>query len=153
MSWQHFLSHFSSSTPISRIWTLVRRLTGKRAVSNIPVLRIPGNPVPISESREVINVIAQTIAQNSSNANSTAEFILASEQRFNLSEEVFRSTHEEYYNDIFSLCEMKAAISSSGNTSVGPDQLHYAFFRHLSDGSLRYILQTFNDIWQKHVFP
>ena len=30
-SWQSFLSSFTSSTPLSKIWDLVRRLSGKRS--------------------------------------------------------------------------------------------------------------------------
>ena len=152
-SWQLFLSRFSSATPISQMWSLVRRLTGKRAIPNIPIIRIPGNPIPISEPREVVNVIAGRIAQNSSDINYSAEFISLIQNNFNIPKESFSSENELEYNDVFSLMELKSAIASSGNTSVGPDELHYAFFRHLSDNCLQKILHTFNDLWQKHVFP
>ena len=45
------------------------------------------------------------------------------------------------------------AIRSAGNTSVGPDKLHYSFFRHLPAHSKLFILQTFNDLFSNHVFP
>ena len=37
--------------------------------------------------------------------------------------------------------------------SVGPDQLHYDFFRYISEASLLQILRAFNILWQHHTFP
>ena len=154
-SWQHYLSYFTSSTPISQIWNLIRRLTGKRASTStsIPVLRFPGRAAALSDPTEVVNKIAQTIADNSSNNKYPAGFIDAARQIFTITADSFHSTHDENYNAPFSLLELKTAIASSGNTSVGPDTLHYTFFRHLSDSSLTHILLTFNDLWEKHLFP
>ena len=153
MSWRHFLSNFSSSTPLSRIWQFVRRLTGKRAQSGIPTLRVPGNPVPISDPTDVVNAIAASIAKNSSNDNYRAGFIQNAQRHFITRREEFFSDNEEAYNTPFSIAELKAAITASGNTSVGPDNLHYSFFRHLSDISLHHILHTFNGLWETHCFP
>ena len=38
-------------------------------------------------------------------------------------------------------------------TAVGPDKLHYTFFRQLPESTLNFILLTLNDLWSKHIFP
>ena len=152
-SWQQFLSKLSSTTPISQIWTIVRRLTGKRSQPSIPIIRIPGHPDSISEPHQAVNAIATQIAFNSSNNNYSREFIQASPRRFATPLTDFRSVEEKDYNLPFSLSEFKSAIASSGRTSVGPDQLHYDFFRHLPEKTLLFILHTFNTLWAHHTFP
>ena len=152
-SWQSFLSQLTSSTPISQIWSLVRRLTRKKTPTAIPIIRIPGHQGRISEPRQAVNAIAHQIAHNSSNNNYSPDF-LAETRRLQVPPlEVFHSVEEEDYNSNFSFQELQLAIASSGQTSVGPDQLHYDFFRHLPSTTLQVILQTFNNIWQSHVFP
>ena len=49
--------------------------------------------------------------------------------------------------------ELKLAITSSGHTSVGPDQIHYDFFRHFSEATLHLLLRTFNHLWQNNIYP
>ena len=152
-SWQHFLSSFTHATPLSQIWTLVRRLTGKRANNSIPILRIPGSQLSISEPKQVVDAISQSFERHSSNNNYGEGFIRNAQTIFAIPPEAFLSNNEEDYNALFSLDEFKAAIASSGNTSVGPDELHYSMFRHLSDISLSSILLTLNNLWEKHTFP
>ena len=130
----------------------MRRLTGKRVQSSIPIIRVPGRPAPISDPHEAVNAIAEQIAHNSSNHNYRPGFI-ASSHRFVIPLETFHSTDEEDYNKAFSVQELQAAIVASGSTSVGPDQLHYDFFRHLPESTLLQILQAFNSLWQQHTFP
>lgn len=152
-SWQKFLSQLSSSSPISQIWNIVRRLTGKRTPSSIPILRIPGRQGSVSDPQEVVNTIAQHIAHTSSNINFSPDFLETSQQRFSIPPEAFISADDIDYNCTFSFQELKSAIAASGSTSVGPDQLHYDFFRHLPDTALHIILRTFNHLWQMHAYP
>ena len=152
-SWQHFLSTLSSSTPLSQIWSIVRRLTGKRAQPSIPIIRHPGSRDSISDPQQAVNAIAQQIQQNSSNNNYSPDFLNTSQREFNTPPEAFRSFVEEDYNCSFSFQELQSAITSSGSTSVGPDQLHYDFFRHLPETTLLLILRTFNNLWNNRVFP
>ena len=73
-SWQRFLSQLSVSTPLSQIWNLVRRLSGKRCHPSIPIIRNPRNNVTISEPKEVVDTMAHSFAQNSSDNNYAAGF-------------------------------------------------------------------------------
>ena len=69
--------------------------------------------------------MAQRFAQHSSDNNYAAGFLGSVRLTFYTRSEDFLSNNEEDYNSLFSLSELQSAISSSGNTSVGPDDLHY----------------------------
>ena len=150
-SWKSFVSQFTSQTPLSKIWGLVRSLSGKRAVSCLPPLRI--NNDTITEPKQILNSIATSLQNCSSSANYTDDFAVTARHNFCLPEHAFVSCNLEPYNNLFSLSELQTAIKSAGNTSVGPDRLHYTFFRKLPVSALQLILNTLNSLWVKHIFP
>ena len=143
-SWQSFVNQFNHHTPLSKIWSLVRSLSGKRSFSSLPVLRV--NNTNITESQEIVNTLAETIAHCSSSQNYKPGFVESAARTTRLPPNAFISHDTEAYNDTFSMAELRDAISSTGNTSMGPDKLHYAFFRHLSEAFLEYILQALNEL-------
>ena len=152
-SWQLYISKLTSSTPLSQIWQMVRRLSGKRTQATIPILRIPGNNNRISDPLAVTNTIAERFAKHSSNNNYMPGFIEHASANYNTRPIHFHSNNEEDYNGLFSLSELQLAIASSGNTSIGPDDLHYSFFRHLPVSTLGLVLRYLNRLWQEHAFP
>ena len=56
----------------------------------------------------------------------------------------FGTENSEDYNKIFSLVELTDAIKRFGSTSIGPDKIHYDFFRHMNLVQLRELLEFFN---------
>ena len=144
------LAQLNHMTPVSKIWSLVRSLSDKRSCS-LPVLRING--MNIVEPVEIVNAVAGNISHCSSSANYSPEFVACSRQEFALYPHLFDSDNAEVYNVNFTMTELRDAISSAGNTSTDPDNLHYEFFRDLPENTLRFILLTFNDLWNKQVFP
>ena len=152
-SWQHLLSTLTASTPLGKIWDLIRRLSGKRSSQTFPVLRLPGVANTVSEPKQVVNCLAEKIAHTSSNNRYFPGFSDIARRRFHVDVDTFASDNEEVYNIPFKLHELDDSINSAGNTSVGPDKLHYSFFRHLSEHSKLFVLQTFNDLFRKHLFP
>ena len=150
-SWQSFINQFNHHTPLSKIWSLARSLSGKRSFTSLPVLRV--NNTNITQPQEVVNTIAATFAHYSSSQNYRPGFVESASRLSRLPHNAFISTNNEEYNDAFSLSELRDAISSTGNTSMGPDKLHYAFFRQLPESTMGFMLNTLNDLWSKHVFP
>ena len=65
----------------------------------------------------------------------------------------FSSDNSEVYNSEFTIAELHNAIALSGNTSVGPDSVHYAFFKHMRDNHLLEVLKLMNSIWCSGWFP
>jgi len=59
----------------------------------------------------------------------------------------------ETYNTPFSIDELLDALSSSNNSAVGPDDIHYQMLKHLPSEVLNTLLSVFNDIWLTGNFP
>ncbi|GFT33200.1 putative RNA-directed DNA polymerase from transposon X-element [Trichonephila clavipes] len=47
----------------------------------------------------------------------------------------------------------KESLSSTHNTSPGPDGISYELLRHLNEDSLVSLLYLFNRIWREQVYP
>ena len=152
-SCQTLLSSLTSSMPLSKVWELIRRLSGKRASATFPILQVPGSDQPISEPGDVVNCLAENVSYTSSTGRYKAGFLAQASRKFHINRDVFISDNQEEYNAPFTLLEFNDAINTSGNTSVGPDRLHYSFFRHLSEESKNFVLRTFNDLFASNSFP
>lgn len=150
-SWKSFLGQLNYRTPLSKIWNLVRSLSGKRSFPSLPILRV--NNTSITDPRTIVNTIAQTLVQHSSSQSYPPGFLDYAPGEYRLSPDAFTSNNAEYYNTAFSLSELQDVIYSTGHTSVGPDKLHYDFLRHIPESAIRFILRTFNDLWLQHIFP
>ena len=57
-SWQSFVPKISSHTSIKKVWTMIRKITGKPSASPIRHLKV--NNVEISDFPDIANTIAQT---------------------------------------------------------------------------------------------
>ena len=150
-SWRSFLAQLNHDTPLSKIWSLVRSLSGKRSITSLPVLHVNG--INVTEPTEILNTIAENFARCSSSANYRPGFVEFSRREYHLCPDAFLSNNNEIYNSAFSMSELCDSISSAGNTSTGPDKLHYAFLRQLPENTLQFMLLTLNDLWTKHIFP
>ena len=65
----------------------------------------------------------------------------------------FTLDSSQTYNANFTFEELHSAICSSGHTSVGPDGMHYDFFRNISTLSKTKLLQCFNAAWNSGKYP
>ena len=96
--------------------------------------------------------MASSFAFNSSSENCTPAFkkhkLVAEKKTLS-----FSSDNSEYYNEEFSLTELKHALEKSRDTSPGLDLIHYQILKHLPDESLSVLLTIFNYIWQTQDFP
>lgn len=53
----------------------------------------------------------------------------------------------ESYNVLFSLSELKTALSRCHDLSPGSDDIPYAFLSHMSDSAVASVLAQYNLIW------
>jgi len=65
----------------------------------------------------------------------------------------FNSHNMETYNTAFSIDELLDALSSSNDSAVGPDDIHYQMLKHLPLEVLNTLLSILNDIWLTGNFP
>ena len=150
-SWRSFVTQFNHRTPLGKIWSLVRTLSGKHSITSLPILKVNGDN--ITQPIEIVNTIAESFSRCSSTDNYRPGFVEYSRRQFQISPNAFMSDNTEKYNELFTALELREAISSTGNTSVGPDQIHYAFLRQLPENTLQFLLLTLNDLWTKHILP
>ena len=109
------------------------------------------NGQEITEPQAVMNTFAQHYVSVS--ANNTFPESLQSRHRNLANSCDFTSNNTEIYNKPFTLHELTHAISMCGQTSVGPDDIHYDFFKHLSKNTLTYLLTAINNLFSNHTFP
>ena len=133
-SWRSLLTQVNHNTPLSKIRSLVRSLSGKRSITILPELRVHGRS--ITEPKEILNTIADNFIHCSSSENYAPGFLARSRIEFRMCPRLLASDNTEAYNTAFTISVLRDAISSSCNTSMGPDNLHYAF----------------SDVYQKPIF-
>jgi len=138
----------NSRTSIKKVWTILRKITGKPSASPIRHL----NNVEVSDFLDIANTIAQTFSNNSSPENYSNKFQYfrrqAENQQLN-----FKSGSYENYTNPLSLDELTDAISKSHDTAVGPDDVHYQMLKHLLNDALLTLLSILNNVWALGKFP
>ena len=150
-SWRELISVFNHRTPLAKLWDILRKFNHKGRVSRpFPVLL--ENNVVIDEPMDVANTFGQFFAQLSARTTLLADFVQREQMLMNTMPD-FDSNNDETYNKDFTLQELSEAIHRSGSTSVGPDKLHYDFFKHMNDDQLNEILLFFNYLWTHDAFP
>ena len=150
-SWRNLLSTFNHRTPMAKLWDILRKFNCKGRVSRpFPVLIQDG--IVVDEPVDVANTFGHYFNQLGARTTLSNEFVLQEQALMNTMPN-FDSHNDETYNQDFTLTELYDAIHRSGSTSVGPDKLHYDFFKHMNDIQLNEILQLFNYLWTHDVFP
>ena len=150
-SWKKFCSTLTSKTQSTKIWKAVRKIKG-RFKPKQAVQCLKQNGVTISDKKQVANLLAETIAQNSASENYDPTF-----QKIKQAEEkhpiTFSSDQNSDYNIPFTLEELKESLTKASDSAVGPDEVHYQFLRHLDEDTLKLLLQILNNIWSTGKFP
>lgn len=148
--WENFSNKFNRFTPLSKIWTMIKCFTNKRS----PTFKIPHliiNNQHYSTPLEVATQFAIHYSRISSHNQYTEH--LHTTLNATLTTCHFQSTNTEHYNHLFTINELQLALSKCGNTSVGPDQLAYQFFKNLTESGLVNLLSGLNQLWVDGTFP
>ena len=150
-SWGKLLHMFNISTPLHQLWGIIRKFTRKERYHRpLPVLRVADDIV--DDPFQVANVLGRYFSDISSSMHQRPLFRI---QERAMVERMpsFVSANDEVYNDVFTLRELQESISACGTTSVGPDSLHYSFFKHLNADQLQGVLTMINNVWCMQTFP
>ena len=150
-SWHKYVSRINlRRTTLTSVWTMTRKIVGKYRPSIVSHLQTGGNKIQTLDG--IADTLASSFAFNSSSENCTPAFkkhkLIAEKKTLS-----FSSDNSEYYNEEFSLTELKHALEKSRDTSPGLDLIHYQILKHLPDESLSVLLTIFNYIWQTQDFP
>ena len=65
----------------------------------------------------------------------------------------FISNGMEIYNKIFTINELRTALSRAKNTTPGPDGIFYQMTKQLPDNMKEYILLVMNKYWMESYLP
>ena len=147
-SWQSYVSKINSRTPIKKVWSMIRKISGKQSTNKVHPLHVNTNDV--TDVPGIANALGQTFSDNSSSEKFNTKF-----QSFRRQAERqflnFSSNNVETY--LFSLKELTSAISKSHDTAVGPDNIHYQMLKHFPTSAMDTLLSVLNNIWLSGNFP
>jgi ribonuclease HI len=150
-SWQNYVSKLNHKTKITKVWDMVRKISGKYKSRAVHHLKNPDGTMSKSTT-EISNTLAKHYSKSSSSNNYCAQFqnIKAAKEQQNID---FSSNNHESYNKRFRLKDLKRALRKSKNTAPGPDKIHYEFLRNLPTECLVILLDLINRIWENGNFP
>ena len=123
--WQRFCSSFNKSTNLGTLWKAVKSMSGhSRGACIPPISSIDGSPLDNLGKAEML---AKTFAHASSNANLSPAFT-------NLKRELtldLERTDNSSLSYLIDAHEVVDALGKCGNSSPGPDGIHYEMIRRL----------------------
>ncbi len=128
----------------------MRRIAGKYHPAPPPSLRVGGADVidPATVADEIGRFLAERCFANTDDPGFAAH-----KRQCENSPVDFSTDCERPYNCDFTLIELDIAISSLREVAVGPDNIHNSMLKHLPPSARVLLLQAFNDLWRRHVFP
>ena len=149
-SWRTFCSKLNYKISSKRVWNIIRKIKGKNSFNSVAHLKHAGKL--ITDKHQVANLLASTIAKNSSSVNQSRKFQLIKQKAENVKLD-FSSDNLEDYNLPFTIVELRESLLKAHDSAAGLDEIHYQLLKHLSDNALQVVLQLFNLIWISDTFP
>jgi ribonuclease HI len=148
-SWKELTNDINQDTPMGKVWGIVRKIKG-RAPRKIQIL-YEGNQ-RFTTVPQICNKLADAFSKVAKNTNYSPDFqiIKTKTERAPLN---LQSTNQEPYNQLFTLQELKSAITRSKNTSPGPDCITNDMLKNLPDIATQYLLKIMNKFYTKETFP
>ncbi|MPC60818.1 hypothetical protein E2C01_054875 [Portunus trituberculatus] len=119
---------------LTDVFNKVRRIAGKYSASSPPVLLSAGRTV--ADPKTVADLFAEHFVSVS--RKDPAAPGARHRQRMESFGVNFSSTGGESYNVPFSVSELQTALSQCHDSSSGPDDISYAFLRHMSDSAFTF---------------
>ena len=139
-SWSCFINQFNRFTPLHKIWDLTKAFNNRKTpLTKAITLTINGNN--ITDIQDIANTFATQYLSRSSTLPNPIPLAITT-QRDN-----------DTINMPITLQELNKAIQHGGNTSVGPDNIHYTFLKHLGTIARQQLLESFNLAWTTHDYP
>ena len=149
-SWINYVSQLTSETPIAKIWKRIGKIQGKRSSPTIKHMSL--NNQNLTSKKDIVEALASTFQEQQSTINSNRTFT----QKFRIATSPTFQSHQgkqDSYNADFSLQEIKETIKTAGNTSMGPDLIHYELLKQLPEQGLVELQKFYNKIWNSGKYP
>ena len=148
-SWNKFLESINKNVPTRKVWNKINAIKGNKRTYQFSSI-IKNNKI-IDKKEDIANAIAENYKDISSRAINRPGF---RQFRVDRDENVdFNSPRIKDYNTPITLKELKSALRSAGHTAPGFDEIPYVMIKNLSEDSLNFLLNFYNILFRKHVFP
>lgn len=147
-TWATYVSTLTTSTPYNQVWDKVRKINGISRTHQISALKDNHDRI-LSANGEIANLLAQTFQSHSNTiyqADTNTTQNATSESRLTTDD-------DRQLNMSITMNELKHAIKCSKDSAAGPDEIPFAFLKHLPDTALLKLLALFNEIWLNKKFP
>ena len=149
-SWKEYVNKLNRFTPVSQVWSQIKRISGLHSSPPLPVLEVGGQAV--IQPADVANEIGNAFAERCRVSNADPAF-LRRKRRIETLPVDFSTSEQLSYNRPFSKAELRSAITKLRSVSEGPDMVHNDMLRHLPDCALDALLVIFNHLWESGEFP
>ena len=151
-SWLAYLQSINHQIPSKEMWAKIKSIEGRKQV-NIPILN--ENNTIIDDPPHIANIMAHNFAANSSNNNYSPEFRNYKNkiESANIITTTSNDNNDLSFNKELTISELKHALSNCKNKSPGPDNIPNVFLKQLPESSYENLINIFNIIWTKNVFP
>lgn len=149
-SWRRFISAFNRDSSTTEIWKNIRKLKGQHTGHQIPALLSNNNIV--TETHQISEIFSKTFSNYSNNSELTVEELeIKTTQENNLP--LFADNHNESYNTLFTMDELRLATNGIRTNSPGPDMIHPIIIKNLNKTNCTKLLNILNLIWTQETIP
>ena len=149
-SWREYVGRLNRFTPLSQVWSQIKRISGSFSSVPLPVLKVEGRE--ILPPLDVANAIGHALAKRCSTSGADPTF-LRHKARSEARPLDFSTTEHLSFNKPFTMAELKSAVVGLRSVAEGPDQVHNDMIRHLPACALNTLLALFNELWASGQFP
>ena len=149
--WRDICSDITSSTKLSSVWKMVKKMQGVRSSHSIPTIKHEDKV--LITNKEKAEAFAVNFARNSSDLNFEHEFL--ERRKGKVLDKIPKPEVETSpMNDPFALHELQTAIAQcKKNSSPGEDGIEYEVIRRLPVSCQKTILHLYNNIWESGEIP
>ncbi|KAK7899409.1 hypothetical protein WMY93_020262 [Mugilogobius chulae] len=152
--WKSFCGKIGRTTPVSSVWNMIKKMGGQKREWGYPVLE--ANDRQAVTDKEKSEMMVETFVKVHGSGNLSDE----SKRRRELTARQWRPLLEDVngmedhpINLPFSSDELHRALTMTGNTSPGKDEVSYAMLRNLGEVGILYLLELYNRVWREGKLP
>ena len=149
-SWRKYVSTMTEKISSQKVWRMIRKIKGKNA--NQTKSHLKSTNALITNEKDIANCLGQRFSKVSSNRNYLDSFRTHKNDMENRPLR-FESNNSESYNALFTLQELRVALSKANPSAPGQDNIHYQFLSNLPTSCQKILLDIFNHIWISSRIP
>ena len=148
-SWAKYVGAINRNTKIKDIWHKINAISGKNRRQGKIIIN-DGNEI-VCDPVDISHKLGEFFSFINSDDNYDREFLILKQEAERVP--IVFPNGNTGYNRVFEMSELELALKSCTGSSPGPEDLHYEMFKQLSLDQKICILNFFNFLWTKGVFP